>query len=99
MNQPQVHTCPPTLYEAKPLIRVYGTGTVTVGSISVQITQSTDYTDIDCDIQNAYRGLTSRNAYMKLLTNNKFPTLPAGSTGITYTGFSRVDIMPRWWTI
>lgn len=88
----------PTPYEALPILRVYGAGTFYVGGTPVQITESTDYTDIDCELQDAYRGLNNRNAYVKLL-NGVFPSLPAGNTGITYTGITRIDVMPRWYTI
>lgn len=89
----------PTPYTAKPLLRVWGTGTFYVGSVPVQITSTTDYTDIDCELQDAYRGLTNRNGYVKLL-NGVFPTLPAGSTGITFSNtITRFDVMPKWWTI
>lgn len=89
----------PTQYEALPIIRVYGTGTFYVGGVPVQITETTDYTDIDCELQDAYRGLTNRNGYVKLL-NGVFPSLPPGNTGITYSGgITAIQIMPRWFTI
>ena len=88
----------PTLFDAKPLIRVYGTGTFYVGSASVQITSSTDYIDIDCELQDAYRGLTNKNSSV-VLSNNTFPTLPAGDTGIRLSGVTKVEITPRFWTI
>lgn len=88
----------PTNFEAYPLFRAYGTGTLTVGGVSISITAADGYTDIDCDIQEAYKGTVSRNAYLTL-TDGKFPTLPAGKTDISFTGFSSVDFTPRWWTI
>lgn len=88
----------PTMYEAKPLIRAYGTGSFTVGAITVQITSSTDYTDIDCELQDAYRGSVNCNGNI-VLSNNKFPVLSPGNNGISLSGITKLDIMPRFWTI
>lgn len=88
----------PTGYEALPLIRVYGSGTLTVGSINVSVDTDGTYTDLDCDLQEAYEGDELRNDCVTL-TNGDFPVLPAGVTTVTFTGFSRVEITPRWWTI
>lgn len=89
----------PTRYEAKPLLRCYGTGTITVGSISATVSAiNKSYTDIDSELQDCYEGTANRNSYVSL-TGHTFPTLPAGQTGITFTGFTKVELTPRWWTI
>lgn len=89
----------PTLYPAKPIIRIYGTGTVGIGSVSITFDGSTSYVDIDCELQDAYYGSTNKNASITLLPN-RFPELAAGSTGITLgTGITSVEITPRWWQI
>ena len=89
----------PTLFDAKPLIRCYGTGgTVTVGGIPVTVTGCSSYVDIDCELMEAYEGSTSRNATTTLV-NGDFPALAPGSNAVSFTGFSRVEITPRWWQI
>lgn len=89
----------PTMMNAKPLLRVYGTGRVTVGDISVLITAANEYTDIDCDIMEAYKGATSCNANIQL-SGNEFPLLKPGVNAITLgTGITRVIVTPRWWRI
>lgn len=88
----------PTGYTALPLIRAYGSGTLTVGDISLSVTTEGMYTDLDCELQEAYEGDELRNSAVTL-TNGNFPELPAGETTITFTGFSKVEITPRWWTI
>lgn len=88
----------PTLYDALPLIRAYGTGTITIGGKSVQVTTANEYTDIDSEIQEAYKGSTNCNSNI-VLTNGEFPKLGAGLNTITITGFTQVLIKPRWWTI
>lgn len=88
----------PTLFDAKPLIRVYGVGKLGIGSETITITKgATEYIDIDCDIQDCYEGLDNRNGLVSL---TDFPTLPSGNTGITLgTGITKVEITPRWWTL
>lgn len=88
----------PTEYEAKPLFRAYGVGSFSIGNITVSILETTDYIDIDSDLQDAYRGLVNRNGKIKL-TNFKFPTLPPGDIGVSISGLSRLEITPRFWTI
>lgn len=93
----------PTWYEATPLIRVYGTeGSFSIGAQTVTILppetgESRDYIDIDCELQDAYRGLNNMNK--KIVLNNGFPVLPAGNSGIRINGLTRLEITPRWWTI
>ena len=86
----------PTAQEAKPLLRVYGTGTFTIGSTSMQITAANSYTDIDCDICECYRDTMAdnRNASVKLLSG-EFPSLLEGDNGVTLgSGISRIIITP-----
>lgn len=87
-----------TEYDALPLIRAYGTGTIAINGRSVQVTSANEYTDIDSELQEAYKGSTNCNANI-VLTNGEFPKLEAGLNEITITGFSQVYIKPRWWTI
>jgi phage-related protein len=45
----------PTMYDALPLIRVYGSGTLTIGREKIVIaSNSNDYVDIDSDIMDCY---------------------------------------------
>lgn len=89
----------PTLYDAKPLIRIYGYGTLTVGDASVEITEHTsDYMDLDCDLMDAYCGSTNLNSYITV--TDEFPTLPAGSTAVSFDDtITALTIYPRWWTL
>lgn len=87
----------PTLYDALPLLRVYGTGTVTVNGTAVTINSAGSYTDIDCDIQDCFRGSVNCNNNVTL---TDFPTLSPGSNTITLgTGITQVKITPRWWEL
>lgn len=89
----------PTEYAAKPLIKCYGTGgTVTINGVSVGVTGCTNYVILDCDLMESYEGSTSRNGTTTLV-NGEFPTLGAGANAVAFSGFSRVEITPRWWRI
>lgn len=88
----------PTRFESKPLIRVYGVGSLGVGSNTITITANTSYIDIDCDMMDAYRGATNCNGDIVLSSGN-FPTLKPGANGITLTGITKVEIIPKWWIL
>lgn len=88
-----------TLYEAKPLLRVYGVGTFSVAGVSVTITSANTYTDIDCDLMDAFKGSTNCNGNI-VLNSGSFPTLPSGESQIVLnTGITKIEITPRWWTL
>lgn len=91
----------PTCQAAKPLIRIYctGSGTVGVGSETVTIAKgAASYIDLDCDLHLAYEGTKNRGS---LVTLTDWPVLKAnGDTGITMSGnVTKVEITPRWFTI
>ena len=90
----------PTLFPAKPMIRIYGTGKVGVGGNAITVTYAPgSYTDVDCEMMDAYYGATNCNRFIQI-QNNDFPTLPAGTTGITLqSGVTKVEITPRWWRV
>lgn len=89
----------PTYFDALPLIRVYGTGTLTVGDVSVTINTADEYTDIDSEIKDAYKGNTNCNSNIEI-NGYEFPSLGPGETKIKLgTGITKVEITPRWWTL
>jgi phage-related protein len=89
----------PTLFAAKPVIRIYGAGTVTVGGITVAVAEGAEsYVDVDSLICSCYEGATLRNGIVSL-TDHTFPELPAGETGLTFSGPTKVEVKPRWWRV
>lgn len=89
----------PTEHAARPMMRVYGTGILGVGSESVTITTNPAYIDIDCEMMDAYYGTTNCNSYITL-SSGEFPVLSPGYNGITLgTGITKVIITPRYWII
>lgn len=87
----------PTLFDAKPLLRVYGTGSLTVNGVTITISEADVYTDIDCEMMEAYKGTVNKN-YAVSLDSVYFPVLSAGNNTVTLNGVT-VDITPRWWTL
>jgi phage-related protein len=88
----------PTLFDALPLIVVYGSGsgTLTVGSTVVKISDIATSVTLNCETKRAYNSNTPRDSTI----TGQFPVLVPGRNNIRFTGgVSRVDITPRWWTV
>lgn len=88
----------PTSFPAQPLLRVYGTGTVGIGSDTITISSADGYTDIDCAMMRAYKGAVACDANITV-SGIDFPVLAPGENGITLDGVTQVDITPRWWIV
>ena len=87
----------PTDMTAKPLIRVYGSGKVTVNGAEITIaSHSLSYIDIDCDLQEAFCGSVNANQYISV---DDFPKLDPGANIVDLTGVTSVQITPRWWRL
>lgn len=86
----------PTRFEAKPLIAVTGTGSMTINGKTLTLNANTSTTYIDCDIQDAYEGTINRNGY--LTVPNGFPVLSSGQNAVSVSGCT-IDIYPRWWRL
>ena len=84
----------PTSFDAKPLIRAYGNGTLTISGQILVISNISDYIDIDCEMLNAYKGTTNLNSKI----SGTFPVLKAGENEITFTG-TKLEIEPRWFIL
>lgn len=86
-------------FPALPLIRVYGTaaGNLVICGKTVQIKSIDGYVDLDCDVQNAYKGSENKNG---TIYAPEFPTLEPGTDEISWDGgITKIEITPRWWTL
>lgn len=89
----------PTPFEASPLVRVYGSGILCIGSEVLSVsTHSFPYIDIDCDMMDAFYGSANANSCITLYSQ-RFPVLSPGKNGVSLTGFTKVEITPRWWIV
>lgn len=85
----------PTKYAALPLIRLYGSGTLTISGVRLVLSTSVSYVDIDCELQEALQDGQNKNI---TLLDGVFPSLKPGNNNISFTG-SKYQITPRWFTI
>lgn len=89
----------PTIYNSKPLLKIYGTGKLTIGAYQIELTQNGTFTFVDCDNMNAYDNSSNMNRYLKV-RDDLFPELIPGQNTVTLgTGITKVEITPRWWTL
>lgn len=92
----------PTRFDAAPIIRVYGEGTVGIGEMTITVLthpSGIPYIDIDSDIMDSYYEATNCNSYISF-SGTDYPLLHPGRNGITIgTGITKADITPRWWTV
>lgn len=88
----------PTVFPSKPLIRVYGKGTVTVGTnVFVINAAGTEFIEIDTDSKQANEGTANRNSNIKV---NQWGSLTSGNNTITLgTGITKVTVKPRWYEL
>lgn len=98
----------PTLYDALPIIRTkgYGTMTVTNGTYSCAYTIAqnslTYYLHVSSEEEDCYadsHAHANRNSYLTL-NNKTFPVLKPGTSTLTFSNtFTEVDVIPGWWTL
>ena len=89
----------PTIYDAKPLLRIYGSGTLLVGVERVTVTDNDSFIDLDCELEDAFRDTVNMNQHLEL-EHNDFPFLKSGINNITFvSGITKVELIPRWWCL
>lgn len=94
----------PTAFNSKPLIKITGSGAVTlsVGSeYKVSISNISSYVNLDCDAQDAYKtAAENKNSTVTITQGDSFPQLHPGSNTISWTGsVTKVEITPRWYEL
>lgn len=89
----------PTLFPSKPIIRVYGNGTLNVNNIYITVASSPyEYVDIDCELMDCYYGSNNANQYVSFSTTD-FVTLQSGTNAFVIDGFTQVEVTPRWYEV
>lgn len=89
----------PTEFESYPLLRIYGTGVVGIAGKTINISAADEYTDVDCEIMEAYKGAVSKNTNVTYSSTALY-SLHEGQNGITLgSGITKVEITPRWYKI
>lgn len=88
-----------TEFNAKPLLRIYGSGagTVGIGSQTISISAIDTYVDVDCEIMDAFKGAVNCNGNVAFTDD---VILAPGNNSINKTGnITKIVITPRWWII
>lgn len=93
----------PTNFEAYPIIKVTGYGTLSIGNNSIIIEQhdttAFPYIEIDADTQDATYDGANANQYVRFV-DDKQPVLSRGENGIEFDNtITKVEIEPRWWML
>lgn len=88
----------PTSYAALPLIKVYGTGYLTIGSQRMQVLYNNSYVMIDCELMDCYRESINLNQSVALTTGDFFSLKP-GRSNISMSSGMRIELTPRFWRI
>jgi len=82
-------------YKSKPVIKVYGTGTIdlSVNGNVIHLTNVVGYVTIDSDLMDCFKDTALQNNQM----NGEFPELKVGENTISWTGtVTSVLITPNW---
>ena len=88
-----------TMFNALPLLRVYGNGEIHINDSTITISTESPYVDIDCETLDCYYEGTSENHNVQF-SEYKFPELVPGDNSIAFDGeITSIEVTPRWWTI
>lgn len=88
----------PTRQHSKPLLRIYGTGTVEINDFTITVAaHSYAYIDVDCARMSAQYELNNANQYVTFNTND-FITLKPGGNAFSMT-VTKLEVTPRWFEI
>lgn len=82
-------------YEAKPLLKIYGSGniSVSINNKSFAISNVSSYVSVDSEIKECYKDSINKG---KDMTGN-WPVFSIGENTITWTGnITKIEITPRW---
>ena len=89
----------PTDFPAKPLIKIHGSGsgTVGIGTYTVTINDILDGMIVDSEQQDTYKDQTNCNSRVSIA---EYPKLVSGNNVISISGgVTSIEIIPRWWTL
>lgn len=89
----------PTMFGSHPVIRVVGSGALNVNDVTITVaSNSFSYIDIDCETMDAYCGALNANSYVAFSADDRI-VLKTEANGFTFTGFTSVQITPKWFEI
>ena len=88
----------PTEFASMPVLRVYGTGSITLGNVTMTIaSHEYPYLEIDCELMDCYYQGYNANQYVTI--GPFFPEFAPGENTLVIDGPTMVTVRPRWWTV
>ena len=89
----------PTRFDAQPLITAYGAGTFKVNDQTITISSADEYTVIDSEMMDCYKGSVSKNGLVTF-SDHEFPVLVPGVNAVEISsGITKLLVVPRWWRL
>lgn len=82
-------------YEAKPLMKIYGSGNITINinDKSFTIKNTNDYVVIDSEIKECYRENINKGRDMA----GEYPVFSIGQNTVSWSGsITKIEVTPRW---
>lgn len=99
--EPQRYLNNPTRHPSSPIIKVFGNGEgeIQVGDNLITILSVSGYLVIDSELMEVYKDENNYNSKVKFSLNS-FPKLRPGINDISFSGgITRLEVIPKWWTI
>ena len=88
----------PTPSWALPLYRCYGSGTLAVNDAEFTVTTTGTYTDIDCMTKLIHEGAERRAGAVTRFYWDDI-RIPPNGTNVVVTGFTKVEVFPRYYLV
>ena len=89
----------PTLFNSKPLLKVYGKGEIEINNYSFEIIDFDEFTEIDCESLDCHQGNINRNENV-IFTGYKFPELTPGNNYFIFDQtITKIIVTPRWFRL
>lgn len=84
---------------SQPLFQIYGAGTFKVNDQTITIDSADEYTMIDSEMMDCYKGSVSKNGNVAF-SNHEFPVFKGGTNTLEFgPGITEWYITPRWWRL
>ncbi|CCZ04614.1 putative uncharacterized protein [Eubacterium sp. CAG:603] len=90
----------PTNFKSLPIIKVYGSdeGILRIGDYVITLSKIDSYVVVDSELQDIYKDAINCNSTATL--SNGFPKLIKGENEVSFSGgITKVEVIPKWWTL
>lgn len=92
----------PTKFASLPILTITTdntAGSVAIGNCSFSVKAGAGTITVNSETQDVYTGTANKNSYITLISGS-FPKLDPGPNTISFSGgVTKIEIVPKWWTI